>query len=330
MQAKLYIRYMLNPAELKDRIEELTGWMTPGRVRVIADTSDPMRIYRGNVMRLGGRDFLVKGNMREPRFGIDDQMKYWVFKAIDLETNQEKIIKTEFDEEFFAHIGILKIRCYRSPDKEANILDLIRGNDCFMQGYRVYDDKKNNVRIIDFIRGKSFFHYIPAIEKSHYDYFREDLPEILRKLLGCMRSIGLLHTYGTSHGDIRNDHIIIENDTGKYRWIDFDLKQDIPDFDLWSIGNLINYAVAKGIITFKAVLSGDEFSDEVKKSLVPEDGSAFYEYRIMNLWKLFPYIPDRLRRLMQNFTLRPKTFYKGLRHLINEYTEMLEIDFPRS
>jgi len=73
--------------------------------------------------------------MREPRFGIDDQLKYWVFKAIELESGDEKILKTIFNEEFNAHIGLLKIRCYRSQDKESEVLDLTRGNKTFMQWY---------------------------------------------------------------------------------------------------------------------------------------------------------------------------------------------------
>ena len=38
-----------------------------------------------------------------------------------------------------------------------------------------------------------------------------------------------------------------------------------------------------------------EFSEKVRMSLKSDDGSAFYEYRIINLRKLFPYIPRRLR-----------------------------------
>jgi hypothetical protein len=70
---------------LLNRIKELTGWRNIRPPRIVTDTSDSMRIERGNIMRLDGRDFVIEGNRYETRFGISDQPKYWVFGAIDLE-----------------------------------------------------------------------------------------------------------------------------------------------------------------------------------------------------------------------------------------------------
>lgn len=322
---------MTEKEELAHRINELTGWnINVSRMKIVTDTSDWMNINRGDVMRIGLCDceFVIRGNMREPRFGIDDQPKYWVFHAIDLKTGQEKIIKTVFHEEFYAHIGIFKIRCYRDPTKEADVINLVKGDDRFMQGQAYFDTAGNNVRVIDFIRGKSMFHYIPNIEKSHEQYFYEDLPMILHKLLISIEAIKFLHENGFCHGDIRNDHIIIDANDGKYRWIDFDLKQDVTDFDLWSIGNIICYAVAKGIITFAQATKYHRFSDDVVKSLSNDDGSAFYNYRIMNLKKLFPYIPEKLSKILQHFTIKPVAYYNSFQQFYEDYCEMLEKDFP--
>ena len=71
---------------LSARIEEISGWQTGGRIKIITDTTDWTRIVRGDVLRLSGRDFLIKGNEYERRFGISDQPKYWVFNVFDLET----------------------------------------------------------------------------------------------------------------------------------------------------------------------------------------------------------------------------------------------------
>jgi tRNA A-37 threonylcarbamoyl transferase component Bud32 len=246
---------MTNKMELLDKVNEMTGWdIKPRRFHIFTDTTDLMRIIRGNVIQIGGKHYIVKGNMKESRFGIDETPKYWVFDTIEMESGDRKILKTVFDEEFYAHISILKIRCYRNPDKESKVLNVTR-NDCrFMQGYTRLDEKGNNVRIIDFIKGNTLFNYIPSINKSHEEYFHEDLGTILWKLLHSILAIQFLHLNGLCHGDIRNDHIIIEKGTGRYRWIDFDLNQDVTDFDLWSIGNLLVYAVGKGIITFDNVI----------------------------------------------------------------------------
>ncbi len=315
--------------QIAGRIKELTGWPRVGPVEIVTDTTEWMDIFRGQVLRLGGRLFLVKGNARETRFGIKDQPKYWVFNTVELETGDRKIIKTVFYEEFRVRIALFKIRCYRSPRKESQVLEFVKDDPRFMQGYTALDEKGNHVRIIDFIRGATFLDYIGSINKSHEQFFAEDLPGILWKLKDCIEAIALLHEHGTCHGDIRNDHIIIEPSTGRYRWIDFDLTQEVSDFDVWSIGNILSYAVAMGIQSFHKVLKDERIPKRVRESLTADDASAFYEYRIMNLKKLFPYIPPKLSDLLLHFTRRPKAFYTSLSQFVDEYHEMLDTEFPR-
>jgi serine/threonine protein kinase len=316
--------------EMIDRIRELTGWSNVGRFNIITDTSDWMRINRGDVLRLNGRDFLVKGNKYETRFGIGEQPKYWVFSAIDLESGEPKIIKTVFHEDFNVRVGVFRIQCFRSPEKEARVLDLTRGDRRFMQGYTVEDEKKNLVRILDYIKGETLFQNIHENQKPHEQYFYEDLPGIMRNIRECIQAIQILHMNHTCHGDIRNDHIIIETGTGLYRWIDFDLNQHVSDFDVWSVGNIISYAVGKGINSFSMVFKGNRFSEKVKKSLTPDDASAFYEYRVMNLKKLYPHIPDSLNAILLHFTIRPSVYYTNIIQLLREYNVMLENEFKSS
>lgn len=320
---------MSEKEQLCDKIYQLTGWkINPIRMKIVTDTSDWMNINRGDVIRLGESDYVVRGNMREPRFGIDDQPKYWVFSAVELSTGAEKIIKTVFHEEFYAHIGILKIKCYRNPDKEGDVLDLVRNDDRFMQGFTVFDEKGNNVRVIDYITGTSLFNFIPSINLPHEEYFYTALPDIMHKLYESFIAIYHLHQHGFCHGDIRNDHIFIETKTGRYRWIDFDLMQDVSDFDLWSFSNIIGYAVAKGIKTFDYVLKSKEFSDEIKNSLRREDGSAFYNYRILNLKKIYPYIPEHLDSILRHFTIKPDRYYRNTNEFCDDFREMIDKEFP--
>jgi len=314
---------------ISDRIKEITGWRTVNRIEIITDTTAWDRIVRGNVIRLGGRDYVVTGNEYEKRFGISDQPKYWVFDVLDLETGEQKIIKTVFHEDFNVHIGLLKIHCFRSPEKEGQVLDMVRGDMRYMQGITVLDDKKNPVRVIDYIRGPSFFNVVVNLKKKHELYFEKDLPGILWNLIDSIEAIQFLHHNKVCHGDIRNDHIIIDAKTNKYRWIDFDLKQYVSDFDVWSIGNILNYAVGKGITSFKNVIRDKIIPDAIKRSLESSDASAFYEYRIMNLKKLFPYIPPKLNDILLHFTIRPKEYYENIDQLLDDYYNMLETEFPQ-
>ena len=319
---------MMDEDQLAARIKELTGWRHVAKPEIVYDTTEWMNIHRGQVISLDDRLFLVKGNARETRFGIKDQPKYWVFNAVDLDTGRSKIIKTVFYEDFHVRIGLFKIRCYRSPKKEARVLDVVKDDARFMQGETLFDAKNNTIRIIDFIRGQTILDLVGSCEKKHEQYFHEDLPEILWKLKNSIEAIMYLHQEGTCHGDIRNDHIIIERETGLYRWIDFDLTQEASDFDIWSIGNILAYAVGRGIRSFHGVLKEDTFPDEIKNSLKPEDASAFYVYRIMNLKKLFPYIPPKLENLLLHFTMKPKAFYNHISQFVHEYNDMLDSEFP--
>jgi len=326
---KSQIEQMTDDLEkLAERIRELTEWRRVDKPRIVTDTSDPFGIRRGDILRLGGKDFVVKGHKYESRFGIGDQPKYWVFSAIEMETAQPKIIKVVFHEEFHVHIGVFRIHCFRSPEKETRVLELVRGDQRFMQGYTVTDDHDNRVRIIDQIKGLSLFEYIFDIDKPHQQYFAEDLPQILRNLAECVRAIELLHRHQICHGDIRNDHIIIETGTGLYRWIDFDLDQHVSDYDVWSLGNILNYATGRGIVTFDKVLRGNQFDSKIKESLEPADASGFYEYRIMNLKKVYPYIPEKLNNILLHFILRPRSYYATVTEFLEDYLEMLDSDFP--
>jgi serine/threonine protein kinase len=208
------------------------------------------------------------------------------------------------------------------------VLNLVRGDRRFMQGFTELDTSGNPVRIIDYIKGPSIFQFIHNSQKNHEAYFHEDLPPMLHRLTGCMEAIKFLHDHGTCHGDIRNDHIIIDADTGEYRWIDFDLNQHVSDFDVWSMGNILNYTVGQGINSFHTILRSDRFPEQVRASLKPEDGSAFYEYRVINLIKLFPYIPRRLNDILMHFAIKPRGNYVTIEQLLSDFREMLEADFP--
>jgi serine/threonine protein kinase len=311
---------------IKDRIAKLSNVRIPNTVEIITDTTEFMDIYRGQVLYLNGSHFLVTGNIYESRFGMSDEPKYWVKKAIELETGDQKIVKLVYHEEFQVRVGPLLIRCYREPRKETRVLELVEGNSHFMQGRGLFDEQGNEVRAIDFIRGKSLYNHIfLEMKLSHEDYFYTVFPQILEKFIDCFNAVSILHDNDLCHGDIRNDHILIDQETGVYRWIDFDLTQDFSDFDIWSLGNVLLFCSGMGTRTYHEVLQSPDFSDATKNSLTSDDASAFYEHRIMNLKKLYPYIPDRLNDILLHFTLNTTTFYEKVSQITADMGEALSV-----
>jgi serine/threonine protein kinase len=307
--------------KLKDRIFQLTSKQVCDNVEIVTNIPDFMNVNTGQVYRLQGKNLLIRGDMYELRFGIRDQPKFWVKRAIDLETGSNKIIKFTFNEEFISHIGPLRIRCFRNPDKESDVLNLVKGDSRFMQGTTMEDEGGNSVRLIDFIEGETLYAYIIESTLSHEAYYFERVPWILRNLIKCYEAIKFLHNNNFCHGDVRNDHILIERKTDEFRWIDFDLQQYYLDFDLWSLGNVLSFILGKGIRSFYEAYKTDYYPKSVRDSLSKGDASAFYNYRIMNLKKLFPYVSKKLNDILLHFTVDTNIFYENIESMIDDLND---------
>ncbi len=303
-----------NQAELRERIERFTRRRPRGPIPIVEDSSNYLQLQGGMVLRVGGDDLFVMGDAREGRFGISDQPKFWVKQVVDLADGSAKIVKLVFHEQFTTRLGLFTVRCHRSPDKESQVLAAVEGDPRFMQGRTVLDTAGNNIRIIDFIRGETFFNYIATLEQPHEAYFFETLPGIMQKLIGCVEAMDFLHRRGLEHGDIRNDHIIIEEGTGRFRWIDFDYSVNYTDYDVWSMGNVLSYAVAKGIVTCRGAEAG-EANPGFRGDIRPEDALLFYGYRVANLRKVFPYIPRPLNDLLMRFSAGADDFFESFEQL---------------
>lgn len=300
---------------IRERARCLVGAILPDRPIVWDDTTPFMSIERDHVISLGGSLFLVRCNEHEGRFGIDDQPKFWVKRALDLATGRMHILKLAFPEEFKIHVGGLEIRCCRRPEKEASVLEFVRGDGRFMQGRTVYDTAGNMIRIVDFISAVNLLVYLRSISLRHEEYFQTLLPGILARVVESLRAIERLHDAGFCHGDIRNDHVLIENGTGCYKWIDFDLAQDSLGFDVWSTGNILHCVAAKGFLTFRDAL---EARPELAGRLSDGDASVFFPQRVMNLRKVYPYMPAGLNDVLCRFSAGARVPYEKISQVTDD------------
>ncbi len=287
------------PEWICERVWKLTNERLPGSPVVWQDTTNFMAIERGHVVDLQGDLFLVRSNEHEGRFGIDDQPKFWVKHALHLETGRMHILKLLCQEEFVARVGSLEFHCRRSAEKEARVLELVKGDSRFMQGRSVPDSRGNPVRVIDFIQGVDFLSHLHSLRVSHEEYCRTLLPGILSKVAASLAAIQRLHDAAMCHGDIRNDHLLIERTTGCYKWIDFDLNENSAAFDIWSAGNILHCAAAKGFVTFREAI---EANPALAGRLSDEDACVFFPHRVMNLRKVFAYLPESLNQVLRRFS----------------------------
>ena len=286
--------------------------------RVYTDTTDFTSIDYGDIIAVEGRYFLITSYTKEGRFGVDEQIKQWVPKVEDLESGVQYIVKLVFRETFNMRLGQFMVTCYRSPEKEARILELVQGHPHFMQGESLLDAAGNLVRVLIPVSGNRLDKVIHS-ESSHKDYFSKELPLILEQFLGCLKAIGFLHQNGFRHGDIRRDHIFVDRNTGLYYWIDFDYDFYLPEkpfaLDLFELGNILIYLSGRGDYHPREILADPAMGEAVVQTLTPSDFSLLTRNRVVNLQKLFPYIPDALNNILLHFSVGTDVFYETVEEL---------------
>lgn len=310
-----------NTDTLKTRITSITGRRHVPTPRVFENTSNMFAISSGDVLRLGGNDYYVLGEAHEGRFGLDDEPKHWVKYAWDLTSGKNKIIKLEVDEAFSTRIGRLLIKAKRSAEKEARFIAAAKGHPNFMQGFSVRDVAGNLVRVIDEIRGDSLFNYVLDMHIDHESYYSAIYPNILRHLIECIEGLNQVCTEGLHHGDIRNDHIFIESTSGVYKWIDFDYTVTHSDYDLWSIGNLIVFTVAGGLLLYKDVTVNRSKFPLVRGEVSPDDCSFYHKYRIANVKKVYPYVSDKINNICLRYTVGHFNLYSSYDEILDDLRE---------
>jgi hypothetical protein len=308
--------------EIREKIQCYSHFALPAKLKMVTDTSEFMSIQAGDVLELKDQFYLVRGEETEGRFGLDGEPKFWVKKAIDLESGQAKVIKLVFHETFLMRLGEYDIRCLRSPTKESRILDKVRHHPHFMQGITLPDQVGNPVRVIDKVQGTRFYDYIHDIDMDHEQYFHELFPSVFSNVVSCISAINDLHNLGDVHGDIRNDHIIIERGTNTYKWIDFDYTYEWAEnpfgVDLFGLGNILMFTIGKGFHNLPEVSKKSTSYADILSSLTTDDLSLFFSHRIINLRKLFPYIPENLNGVLMHFSQGAEVFYEKTSELLED------------
>lgn len=312
----------MTEAQIIEKIEEYTRRPQQGKLTIVRDTTEFMNIESGHVLELEGRYYLARGDAVEGRFGIDEQPKFWVKKAIDLEDGSSKIIKLVFYESFIMHLGDLPVECFRSPRKESRILKKVQDDPYFMHGFTVRDSAGNTIRVVEKILGPHFYDVINKLDMDHQTYFHEHFPVVLDNVVKSVEAIDRLHRMGELHGDIRNDHLFIDRETGFYRWIDFDYTYEWTEnpvgVDLFGLGNVLLFTFGKGFHHLKDVTACAPEGMTAASCLGPDDLSLFFKHRVINLKKLFPYIPESLNHVLMHFSHGAEVFYENTQELLND------------
>ncbi len=289
--------------------------------RLVTDTTNFISIDYGDIILVDQKRYQVTGHEREGRWGMDDP-KLWVKKAVDLETGDRKIIKLSYFESFDTSLGGIKIKRFRNPDKEGDVLKLVDKHPYFMHGTVHEDEKGNNIRILDIVHGTNFYVHLDSLEMDYKTYFHTTLPGILKNLVRAFEAIRFLHINGLKHGDIRNDHLIIEENTGNYVWIDFDYDYQSSEnpygLDVFGMGNILIYAIGKGFHNYYDITNNRAFYGDLTDRLETEDFSLLDKGRFLNLKKLYPDVPSTLNDVLLHFSRGANVYYEFAEEIIED------------
>ena len=133
------------------------------------------------------------------------------------------------------------------------------------------------------------------------------------------RGIQFLHNHGEKHGDIRRDHILIDRESGHYRWIDFDFnywhRENIFGYDLFGLGNVLVFIVGMGDVLVQDL---NRKNHPALTALTDADLNIVFNHRVVNLKKVYPYIPQELNRVLLHFSKGANRFYETTDQLLND------------
>ena len=178
---------------------------------------------------------------------------------------------------------------------------------------------------IDLISGIPLSKYVQHIELEHEAYYHNLFPGILNQFIECIEAIRFIHEQGEKHGDIRRDHIFIDHYTGHYRWIDFDFnyrhRENIYGYDLFGLGNVLVFLVGMGDVLVQDLMKRNH---PALGLLGEDDVNIIFHNRIVNLKKVFPYIPDSLNRILMHFSKGANWFYENTAQLLDELGESMD------
>ena len=126
------------------------------------------------------------------------------------------------------------------------------------------------------------------------------------------------------HGDIRNDHIFIEAETGVCKWIDFDYSVTHADYDFWSLGNLIIFTAAGGLLLHKDISQNPDRYPRLTSPISAGDCSLYHKYRVANVRKVYPYISKKINHICMRHAIDHIAIYEDYPSLIHDLEEAYE------
>jgi hypothetical protein len=84
------------------------------------------------------------------------------------------------------------------------------------------------------------------------------------------------------------------------------------------LGNVLLFTIGKGFYNVTEVSRQGGPLKDIISQLTSDDLSLFFNHRIINLRKLFPYIPQCLNEILMHFSQGAEVFYEKTSELLDD------------
>jgi hypothetical protein len=132
---------------------------------------------------------------------------------------------------------------------------------------------------------------------------------------------------GLKHGDIRKEHILVTRKIGNYVWIDFDYDFEAGEnpfvMDIFELGNILLLAVGKGFHDLPMIEHNASMYGDLIDRLNSDDFSLLKKFRLINLQKIYPYIPKMLNDILMHFSTASEVYYESVEEMIEDLNRCL-------
>jgi hypothetical protein len=94
--------------------------------------------------------------------------------------------------------------------------------------------------------------------------------------------------------------------------------------DVFGLGNLLMYAIGKGFHELYSIRNDPYIYKDLIDHLTSDDFSLLHKSRLVNLRKLYPYIPTMLNNVLMHFSGGAHVFYDSVEEITEDLDGYLE------
>lgn len=256
--------------------------------------------------------------IKDKQFNILEWLRTSTYRAEDLESGKSVVLKFQgkgkkcsgYERDFFAKVP---------------------SHDNIVRGYSLVDESGDILIVTEFTEGEKLQDYLSEFGVDHKRYFLESFPEILNNFMGAIRGVEHIVKNGF-YNEFAIYHIWIDKKTGRYILFDFDLPstelsklQALKDLESSTIsnigGSLCEIVAPLGIYEYEAVHDEEMYFDEL--GITDAD---FNEYNLLvDLQKVYPYIPDELNKILLRFGRDASNPYTSISELYSDLESVVKL-----